>query len=72
MSKDQFSLLAALRRSLVPKLYLGTPLSAKLCFTLRLAHARTSRRVILSGKDNADALHYQEKQVSQALREVKR
>jgi predicted RNA binding protein YcfA (HicA-like mRNA interferase family) len=38
----------------------------------KFAHARTNRRVILSGKDNADALHYQEKQVSQALREVKR
>jgi predicted RNA binding protein YcfA (HicA-like mRNA interferase family) len=38
----------------------------------KYAHPRASRRVILSGQAGADALHYQEKQVKQALREVQK
>ncbi len=33
---------------------------------------RSLRKVILSGKNGADALHYQEKQVKQAIREVQK
>jgi predicted RNA binding protein YcfA (HicA-like mRNA interferase family) len=38
----------------------------------KFSHAGSSRKVILSGQLNADALHYQEKQVKQALREVQK
>jgi predicted RNA binding protein YcfA (HicA-like mRNA interferase family) len=38
----------------------------------KFAHTRSQRKVILSGKTGADALHYQEKQVKQAIREVKK
>jgi predicted RNA binding protein YcfA (HicA-like mRNA interferase family) len=38
----------------------------------KFAHARSLRKVILSGKNGADALHYQEKQVKQAIREVQK
>ncbi len=37
----------------------------------KFAHSRSNRRVILSGQPGADALHYQEKQVKQAIREVR-
>jgi len=33
-------------------------------------HPSVSRRVVLSGKDGADALRYQEKDVARALREA--
>jgi predicted RNA binding protein YcfA (HicA-like mRNA interferase family) len=38
----------------------------------KYAHPRSSRRVILSGQPGADALHYQEKQVKQAIRHVQK
>jgi len=38
----------------------------------KFAHPQSPRKVILSGKDGADALHYQEKQIRQAIREVKK
>jgi predicted RNA binding protein YcfA (HicA-like mRNA interferase family) len=38
----------------------------------KYAHSRSNRRVILSGQPGADALHYQEKQVKQAIREVQK
>ena len=38
----------------------------------KFAHVRSTRRVILSGQPGADALHYQEKQVKQAVREVQK
>jgi len=38
----------------------------------KFAHARSNRKVILSGQPGADALHYQEKQVKQAVREVQK
>jgi predicted RNA binding protein YcfA (HicA-like mRNA interferase family) len=38
----------------------------------KFAHARSARKLILSGAAGADALHYQEKLVRQALEEVKR
>ena len=38
----------------------------------KFSHARSNRKVILSGQLGADALHYQEKQVKQALREVQK
>jgi hypothetical protein len=33
------------------------------------SHTRSKRKLILSGQPGADALHYQEKQVKQAIRE---
>jgi predicted RNA binding protein YcfA (HicA-like mRNA interferase family) len=38
----------------------------------KYAHPRSNRRVILSGQPGADALHYQEKQIKQAIREVQK
>jgi predicted RNA binding protein YcfA (HicA-like mRNA interferase family) len=38
----------------------------------KFSHAKSSRKVILSGQLGADALHYQEKQVKQAVREVQK
>ena len=38
----------------------------------KYSHPRSSRRVILSGQPGADALHYQEKQIKQAIREVQK
>jgi predicted RNA binding protein YcfA (HicA-like mRNA interferase family) len=38
----------------------------------KFAHPRAKRKVILSGQLGADALHYQEKQVKQAIREVQK
>ncbi|MCE0521900.1 MAG: type II toxin-antitoxin system HicA family toxin [Methylacidiphilales bacterium] len=38
----------------------------------KFAHARSKRKVILSGQSGADALHYQEKQIKQAIREVQK
>jgi predicted RNA binding protein YcfA (HicA-like mRNA interferase family) len=38
----------------------------------KLSHARSKRKVILSGQPGADALHYQEKQVKQAIREIQK
>jgi len=38
----------------------------------KFAHARSRRMVILSGQPGAHALHYQEKQVKQAIREVQK
>jgi predicted RNA binding protein YcfA (HicA-like mRNA interferase family) len=38
----------------------------------KFSHVRSSRKVILSGQLGADALHYQEKQVKQALHEVQK
>jgi predicted RNA binding protein YcfA (HicA-like mRNA interferase family) len=36
----------------------------------KFAHARSQRKVVLSGQSGADALHYQEKQIKQAIQEV--
>jgi len=38
----------------------------------KFSHARSNRKFILSGQPGGDALHYQEKQVKQAIREVQR
>ncbi len=38
----------------------------------KFAHPKAKRKVILSGQPGADALHYQEKQVKQAIREVQK
>jgi predicted RNA binding protein YcfA (HicA-like mRNA interferase family) len=38
----------------------------------KFAHSKSHRRVILSGQPGADALHYQEKHVKQAIREVQK
>ncbi len=38
----------------------------------KFSHPRSQRKVILSGQPGADALHYQEKQVKQAIREVQK
>jgi predicted RNA binding protein YcfA (HicA-like mRNA interferase family) len=38
----------------------------------KFAHARSQRKVMLSGQSGADALRYQEKQVKQAIREVQK
>jgi len=38
----------------------------------KFSHPRSSYHVILSGQPGADALHYQEKQVKQAIREVQK
>jgi predicted RNA binding protein YcfA (HicA-like mRNA interferase family) len=38
----------------------------------KFAHPRSRNRVILSGQPGADALHYQEKHVKQAIREVQK
>jgi predicted RNA binding protein YcfA (HicA-like mRNA interferase family) len=38
----------------------------------KFAHVRSMRKVILSGQSGADALHYQEKQIKQAIREVQK
>jgi predicted RNA binding protein YcfA (HicA-like mRNA interferase family) len=38
----------------------------------KFSHARSNHRVILSGQPGADALHYQEKHVKQAIREVQK
>ena len=38
----------------------------------KFAHGRSMRKVILSGQGGADALHYQEKQIKQAIREVQK
>jgi predicted RNA binding protein YcfA (HicA-like mRNA interferase family) len=38
----------------------------------KFAHPSSRNRVILSGQPGADALHYQEKLVKQAVREVQK
>jgi len=38
----------------------------------KFSHVRSNRKVVLSGQPGADALHYQEKQVKQAVREVQK
>jgi predicted RNA binding protein YcfA (HicA-like mRNA interferase family) len=38
----------------------------------KFAHLHSQRKLILSGRSGADALHYQEKQVKQAIREVQK
>jgi predicted RNA binding protein YcfA (HicA-like mRNA interferase family) len=38
----------------------------------KFSHPRSSHHVILSGQPGVDALHYQEKQVKQAIREVQK
>jgi predicted RNA binding protein YcfA (HicA-like mRNA interferase family) len=38
----------------------------------KFAHPRSFRKVILSGQSGADAHHYQEKQIKQAIREVQK
>jgi predicted RNA binding protein YcfA (HicA-like mRNA interferase family) len=38
----------------------------------KFAHARSRRKVILSGASGADAHHYQEKAVNNAVREVRK
>jgi hypothetical protein len=38
----------------------------------KYAHAKSVRKVILSGQSGADALHYQEKLVREAIKEVKK
>ena len=38
----------------------------------KFSHALSKRKLILSGQPGADALHYQEKQVKQAIREVQK
>ena len=38
----------------------------------KFAHVRSMRKVILSGQIGADAFHYQEKQIKQAIREVQK
>ena len=38
----------------------------------KFAHPRSVRKVILSGQSGADAHHYQEKQIKQAIREVQK
>jgi len=38
----------------------------------KFSHVRSKRKLILSGQTGADALHYQEKQVKQAIREIQK
>jgi predicted RNA binding protein YcfA (HicA-like mRNA interferase family) len=38
----------------------------------KFSHALSKRKLILSGQPGMDALHYQEKQVKQAIREVQK
>ena len=38
----------------------------------KFAHARSARKVVLSGANGADAHHYQEKLVKAAIREVQK
>jgi len=38
----------------------------------KFSHARSKRKLILSGQPGADALHYQEKLVKQAIREIQK
>jgi predicted RNA binding protein YcfA (HicA-like mRNA interferase family) len=38
----------------------------------KFSHARSKRKLILSGQPGTDALHYQEKQVKQAIREIEK
>jgi hypothetical protein len=38
----------------------------------KFSHGRSKRELILSGQPGSDALHYQEKQVKQAIREIQK
>lgn len=38
----------------------------------KFAHVRSLRKMILSGQSGADAHHFQEKQIKQAIREVQK
>jgi predicted RNA binding protein YcfA (HicA-like mRNA interferase family) len=38
----------------------------------KFAHLRSKRKLMLSGQAGADALRYQEKQIKQAIREVRK